>query len=384
MNFKYFIQIVVFSFIGLSIVGQLYLPIPVLNSLTLELNLKSVSPTWIISVFGYSYALGFLVFGPLGDRVGKRIILALGMILLIIFTILISNTNSHVILVRGMQGFFAASYPPLILAYIGQNFPDKIKGIAISAMSFAFLSAVIIAQLFIVHLANRSFISSQQVLTLLYLFGLLIIIFNIKADADNKSGNLLTTFYNLPKILFSREFFHYFIFTFAVLLLFVGFYLLLSTANSQFASNLFAVRLLSFPALLAAFIAPTLIKIKTTIWVLRLAFILQFIALLLASASFAINSYFVLILSSIIITLATALLVPCLIVLIGKKANANMRGTAISLYTFILFCGASSAPVIIDLLSNKTNTTNLFIAFSTIPMILIILLTLNTQRNYEK
>lgn len=372
MNFKYFFQIVAFSFVGLAVVGQLYLPIPVLANLAVELNLQAVNPTWLISVFGYSYAVGFLVFGPLADRFGKKAILLLGMILLVMLTVLLAHSEKYTMLIRGLQGFFAASYPPLILAYIGQNFPDKIKGIAISAMSFAFLSAVIIAQLFIVNIADGSFIYTQKILSAIYVLALLVIVFNIQSDISTKTGSLLTTFYNLPKVLLSKELIPYFIYTFTVLLMFVSFYLLLSSASSQFAGNLFSVRLFGFPAMLFTFIVPTLVRIKTSAWVLRVAFMLQFIALLLASVAFTVNSYFSLILSSVIITLATALLVPCLIASIGQRANINMRGTAISLYTFILFCGASSAPVIINFLSSKISVSKLLIAFAVIPVILLI------------
>ncbi len=373
MNIKYLVQIIIFSFIGLCVVGQLYLPIPILNNLELELNIQPISSTWIISIFGYSYALGFLFFGPLSDRFGRKVILLLGMLLLGILTFLLScKNNQYLTLTRGIQGFFAASYPPLILAYIEQYFPKKVKGIAISAMSFSFLSAVIIAQLFIISFANSSFVVAERILSVIYVLALFLFFLVVQSEATIKNGSLLQNFTNLPKLLFNQKLIKYFIYTFFVLLLFVGFYLVISSENYPFINELFAIRLLGFPGMFLAFLVPILLRKKTTVWIMNLAFFLQFIALISAGFAFGVKSYLTLILSSILITSGTALLVPILIISIGQMVTANIRGTAISLYTFILFCGASSAPIMIKTLSNKFNSNNLFIILSVISFILLI------------
>lgn len=369
---KYIIQTIIFSLIGLCVVGQLYLPIPVLTSIGKELNLDSAKASWLISIFGYSYACGFLVFGPLSDRFGKKIILLIGMFLLSLLTILLISSNKNIMLIRGLQGFFAASYPPLILAYIGNNFPKNIRGIAISSMSFAFLSAVIISQLFITNLVGSSFIRAEQVLLAFYLLAILAIFLTIQSEKNVVNTNLFQNFYNIPKVLFNRDLVHYFIYTFSVLFIFVSFYLLLSSANSPFINKLFSLRLFGFPFFLFTFAVPIMLKKMTTTSILRLAFFLQLVALLLAGLAFKMISFPILILSNLIITLSTALLVPSLIGVIGQKAMIETRGTAISLYTFVLFCGASSAPIIVNYLSHQLTIGILLMSLSVFPFFLII------------
>lgn len=273
---------------------------------------------------------------------------------------------------QGLQGFFAASYPPLMLAYIGQNFPNNIKHIAISSMSFAFLSAVIISQLFITDLVSSSFIRAEQVLLVIYLLAILAILLTIPSEKHVTNTSLFQNFYNIPRVLFNRELAHYFIYTFSILFMFVSFYLLLSSNNSPFVHQLFSLRLFGFPCMLFTFAIPIMLRKMTINSILRLAFSLQLVALLLAGLAFQMISYPILILSSLIITLSTALLVPSLIGVIGQKAMIETRGTAISLYTFILFCGASSAPIIVNYLSHQLTIGTLLMSLSIFPFILLI------------
>ena len=53
---------------ALAVVSLLYLPLPVLHVLE---KTHGVGATGMISAFGFTYAAGFLLFGPLSVRLGR-------------------------------------------------------------------------------------------------------------------------------------------------------------------------------------------------------------------------------------------------------------------------------------------------------------------------
>lgn len=372
---KYLFQTVLFAVIGLTVVGQLYLPIPILDHLVQDYHIQSYSPSWVVSLFGYCYALGFLFFGPLSDKWGKKQVLLIGMSLLIILTFWLAHLHSagNLLLARGLQGFFAASFPPLILAYIGQAFPDKLKGIAVSAMAFGFLTAVIISQLFIVHITAGSLADAELIFSGIYLFALLNLTFAIKENHQKTGQSLLSMFSNIPSVLFAPSLRGYYVITFFRLFTYVSFYLIIALKSSAFIEDLFFIRVIGLPAMLIAFIAPMFVRQKGEGWVFTLGFSLQAFSFILAGIGFYVENNLLIIQSSLLIAASAALLVPTLIGSVTRNATNDKKGTAVALYTFILFCGASSAPLFISFINRWLASDQmlwLFAVFSLLPMIM--------------
>lgn len=378
------IKIVAFAVIGLCVVGQLYLPIPIIAQLPIELG-NAINPSHLISGFGYSYAAGFLFFGPLSDRYGKKNIMLAGMACLLILTLLIARTQNHLLTIRILQGFFAASYPPLVLAYIGQYFPNKYKGIAVSAMAFAFLSAVIISQLFVVYIAHASFISAQNILSMIYITAILALWFFIHSEKTHSSANLFSIFIKIPKVLLHRQLVVFYIITFFVLLIFVAFYLIIANQMTLSKTQLFNIRLIGLPAMLLTFAMPKITQlIGSARKTICIAFLLQLIGLTVAGLGLDAQSMIGFLLASFILTTATAILVPTLINSISNTAQNNEKGTAIALYTFILFCGASFAPLFVELLAIPLIHLNIFYLQISISIILLLLAIFGLKGNQNR
>jgi YNFM family putative membrane transporter len=70
-----------------------------------------------------AYGLGFLIFGPLSDRYGRKPILVPGMAALAIVTAGLAAAPSLPVLalLRTVQGLVAASFSAAALAYIGES-----------------------------------------------------------------------------------------------------------------------------------------------------------------------------------------------------------------------------------------------------------------------
>ena len=102
------------------------------------------------TAFSLCYASGFLVWGPISDRYGRKKILLCGMTLLILTTACCAMAPNLPTLgvLRGLQGFSAASFAPIALAYLAEALPITHRPTAIGAMSTAFLVAGIVGQVF--------------------------------------------------------------------------------------------------------------------------------------------------------------------------------------------------------------------------------------------
>lgn len=109
-------------FCALSVVSLLYIPVPILPLLATTYQLPQEQAGLALGVFGIACALGFMLFGPLSDRLGRRVVLVGGLaILAILTTITLALAWVAAPGGRALQGFAAASFPPMALAYLSER-----------------------------------------------------------------------------------------------------------------------------------------------------------------------------------------------------------------------------------------------------------------------
>jgi predicted MFS family arabinose efflux permease len=100
-----------------------------------------------VAVYGLAYAVGQFFYGPLGDRVGKVLVIRAVLLLFSIGTALCALSPNFPVLLalRLVTGFFAAGVIPMSLAYFGDSvadYADRRRTIG------TFLSALITGQVF--------------------------------------------------------------------------------------------------------------------------------------------------------------------------------------------------------------------------------------------
>lgn len=350
-----------FALTGLTVVGQIYLPIPIFSEISQHFNSSTDLAGWVSSAFSIGYSAGFLISGPLSDRFGRRRIMLTGFILFIIFTVLVglSKSFSELLFFRALQGITASSYPPIILAYLNERFLPPAKTRAISFMSLGFLTASIIAQLYAIKFLNSGFNYIEFTIIPGYIISLLLIYYAVE-DSEKKDSTqkktLLEIYKNIPVLLTERKLKWLYISTLCTLSALVAFYILLdANYSARFAQahiDPLTTRLIALPAMFLSLLAPRIITRIGAVMLIRWSFLIAFIGLICSSLAVLYGSEWSLLYTSIIFIGGRAFSVPSLVGAIGDTAEPRYKGTAISLYTFILFAGASLGPLLAHFLLN--------------------------------
>lgn len=118
---------------------------PLLYIIAKEFHVSVGSAAVIISAYTIPYGLFQLVYGPLGDRIGKLKVITAALAAFAIGTAICAFVSNIVLLtlLRFLTGVAAAGIIPVTLAYIGDNFPYEERQAAIGK----YLSALMLGQI---------------------------------------------------------------------------------------------------------------------------------------------------------------------------------------------------------------------------------------------
>lgn len=349
---------IAFALTGLIVVGQIYLPIPILRDIAHQFGTDPDTASWTTSSFSFAYAAGFLISGPLSDYFGRRRVMLTGFTLMLLLTALTSlATDMRQLLVgRTLQGLVASAFPPLILAYLGESMPAAWKTRAISFMSLGFLTASLLAQLYAITLQRWPFGQIEQSLLPAYLIALTVIFFFVEdRDGTHPQRSLLEIYRRLPSLLLERRLKWLYLSTLCTLSALVAFYLLLDArfghAIAQAGIPPIATRLVALPAMALSLATPTVIRRVGALALIRRSFAIASLGILFAAGAALTGSAWGVLAASIVFIGGRSFSVPALVGAISALAEPASRGTAIALYTFVLFVGASLGPWLAQVLA---------------------------------
>lgn len=108
-----------------------------------------ITPAWAslsVSVVTFSISIALLIYGPLSDAIGRKVIMGWSMLGAVIMTILASMATDYtwLLVLRALQGLCLAGLPSIAMAYMGEEFSPKALslgiGMYISANSLGGLS----------------------------------------------------------------------------------------------------------------------------------------------------------------------------------------------------------------------------------------------------
>lgn len=342
---------------ALAVVAQLYLPIPILKQLTAEFGMRPVDAGYALTAFSATYALGFLVFGPLSDRIGRRTVMLLGLVALSAssLVLLLVSTPGAFLALRALQGFFAASYPPVAIAYLAERGTPRQRAWGVAWISTAFLMAGLLGQMYGAF-ASRfvGFGVALLPLCVVYLWTAAVLWRAHDPRATPSAGVVgwASMSQALRDVMGDPRLHRVYGPALFLLMCFVAFYLGLDArmglALQQSGFNQLAIRAVALPGFMAPLAVAALIPRFGSQRIAGAGLTVATVGLTLAAAAAAIAEPLWVLAASVLFVTGIGITVPALIARVASAAADHRRGMAVAFYTFTLFIGASLGPWIAD------------------------------------
>ncbi|GAA1589939.1 MFS transporter [Actinomadura kijaniata] len=330
----------VFSFTALLATGQLYGLIPLVDAMAGRWHTTPAAVTWLMTVYGFGYAAGFLLFGPLSDRYGRRRVIVTGVAGAAVLTAALAAAPGFgvALALRVAQGMAMGAFPPVAMAYVGERIEPRRRLVTVTAMTTGFLAAAAIAQVAAQAVAGygwRWFFVAGAALFALAAVALHRVML---PDAPDAGRSPLDAYRAMPSLLVSRDLRLIYA---AVPTVLTGFVAVFTGLQLTGVTGLLGLRASGLPVILAVpFLMPLLARVNAP---LRAG-----LALALAGAAALLTGLLTpgtagLAVLLMLLTAGVAVAAPSLIDTIGARAGAA-RGPASSLFTALLFVGASLGP----------------------------------------
>src|SRR5690625_3328615 len=349
---------------GLVIVASNYLTIPLMPIFSEVFHTNISYVAWTGSAFSLCYAIGSLFSGPLSDRFGRKKIILSGLLMLTVctFAIPILKCLSWVITFRSIQGFVAASFAPVAIAYVVDKFPKQKRVTTIGLISSGFLISAIVGQIFSSYISQQfGWESVFYYSSAVYLMtSILILLILPRTDIQQVNSNLKIMFQQFKTLLTDKNLLQAYSIAITLLLSFVAFYTIfgnyLMEKHSLNEEVILYVRMVGIIGMLFAPFAGKLANKYNLITVLRGGLTVGTLGIFIVGIS---NNFFFAVTMSVVFVTGIAITVPTLISIVGYLGGKN-HSAAVSLYAFILFIGTSLGPIIAVLL---LHTGSYLIAF---------------------
>ena len=330
-------------FTALVVVSQLYAAIPLAGPAGKSLGGDAVFA--LSTCFSATYALGFVLWGPLADHFGRRRTMLAGMILLTLATAgcAAAQSISALAILRGLQGITTSSFAPVALAYIAEAVEPRRRALSIGAVSTAFLAAGIVGQVVPQALANwagwaSAFLVSAAVLALCGAA-----IFVLVREPGRAPGlGLGRQFRQIGRLICLPEMLTLCAAHVTLLMCFIAMYTALGAHTASLGlsdSALMWIRLCGLPCMFAALAAGPLARRRGVSGLARAGFLLAACGLVLEALASS---------NAVALTAASlvfALAVPAMITLFGE-VSAPHRASGMAINGLVLFIGASLGPLL--------------------------------------
>jgi MFS transporter, YNFM family, putative membrane transport protein len=333
---------------GLAAVSQLYLPLPLLGQIGRQFGLDAAGAGAALGAFSLAYASGFLLFGPLSDRIGRKPVMVGGLLALTVCTLLLSqaSTPAQLYAGRALQGLATAAFPPAALAFLAEALPGRLRLWGLAWLSTAFLLAGLVGQIY-GGLAGAAYGFGWAVaLPCPIYLATAWMLARLPQELRNPVRTpLLASYSGLLRVLRQPALRTVYGAALPLMMSFVAFYLGLdhhlgAALRAAHLSPL-AVRAIAIPGFLMPLAVAVLLPRFGAQRMVSVGLATAAAGLAMAALAGGVTATLA---ASVLFVAGVGISVPSLIARTSALAEASWRGQAVSLYTFVLFSGASLGP----------------------------------------
>ena len=335
---------------ALLVLTQLYAAIPLLAPISADLHGNATVA--LSTAFSLTYALGFLIWGPVSDHYGRRRTMALALGILTVSTgcCALAPSLPALAALRAIQGLSASGFAPVALAYLSEALAPPRRAGAIGAMSTSFLVAGIVGQvlasLVALHLGWRWFFPLCGGLLAVALAAVLAVVHDA-AHASGPSGSSLRgQFASLGRLALRPAVLALSLAHVTLLMVFVAMYTGIGGHLESLGmrpSTIILIRLAALPAMFLSLGAGRFAARRSWAQIARLGFGVSALGML--GEALLAGSLAGLVTASVVYVAGVALAAPAMISLYGQVSAPN-RGSGMALNGFILFVGTSAGPLL--------------------------------------
>ncbi|OIV37597.1 hypothetical protein BIV57_10285 [Mangrovactinospora gilvigrisea] len=331
--------------------GQLYAAIPLLGVMGREWHTGASTMAWIASAFGFGYAVGFLLWGPLSGRLGRRRVIVWGTAATVATTALVAvaaGSPGTGIPLRALQGITTGAFAPAAFAYIAERIEPRRRGVVLATVIAGFLAAAVAGQL-VAQLVGGSLGWRAVFWVFAALFALAAVLLRTvmlpDAPSAGPAARLRDAYRPIPRLLTDRRLAPLYAATPLVMLAFVALYTGLQLAGvASDPATMLALRAAALPGVVAVpFVTGMLRGVPAVVRSAGAAALLGVSVLVIGVAGGAVGVAGIAVLLNLVV-LGAGLAAAGLNEAVGGRAGEARRGTAVSLFTFVLFLGSSVGP----------------------------------------
>jgi len=349
---------------AVAVVCLLYIPIPILPYLEQTYQLAPGQAGLALSAFSAAYASGYVMFGVLSDRFGRRAVVVGGLLALTLITLAMVWLHENApswrafVFLRVLQGWAASVFPPAALVYVAGRGTASQRMWAVTWMGAAFFSSGLLGQIYGLQIVvplglgwAMCLLVGVYVLTAVrYLFVKEEKPVQVQFAKKPLWRGLWDSYRPIFSLLAHRDLWRVYLTALLILFCFVAFYLALDTylgdVMAQVGISRLQMRMVALPVFLVPLCAPKLMDRLGVQRVLVMGLSGSMLGLL-ASALLALIDPVWILGSSIVFVAGIGLVVPGLNFRVAAASAPELRplrGQATALYAFTLFVGTSFAP----------------------------------------
>ncbi|MBF7030153.1 MFS transporter [Staphylococcus kloosii] len=363
---------------GIIVMGSLYTALPLTAAFADDFHVPKEVATLNGVVFSITYSLSCLFYGTISEKFGRIKTILVGISGLVIICLIIGFVHSFTLLIimRAIQGVFAAAFSPVAITYTTETYPPVKRITAISFISTSFMLSGVLGQ-------NLSEIVVSQlnwhwvyfILTMLYLV-LVILIYKFVPESPYQNPQLqLSKFFSNFKDFSNNLNVLYCLFiSLTLLIMFISMYTILNSyiTSEQIGGNMSTASLIKVFGVIGMFLSLLAGRISGRLGLKRtltLALLTCVVSLVLMGTF---HNVIMITIFSVTFVAGIAFSIPTVISKVGLIVKTN-HGFFLSVNTVILFLGTAIAPILMIYVARLSSYFVEFLVIALIGMISVII-----------